>query len=388
MTSRPSQIDPITLGARLKSARETAGLTQNQVADELGVARTTVVAIEKGERRVKPAEIVALGQLYGESVGRLVRPTALVPDMVLQFRRSHARPTSDEESVEATRLLQRLAASYVELEGRLGLLLPTHYPPEYEIRRGRMAEQAEDLAQQIRHLLSVGPRSPLHDLERILESEVGLRIFTRPLSSKIAGAFAFHEALGACVVLNLLHPPTRRIWTLAHEFGHFLTSRHSVDVLRVDEASGEDFADKFAASLLLPAAEMRRQFDHYQRAEGKFSTRHLIYLASAFGVSIEALTRRLETLRLLESGTYEMLRARGLNDTVVAEVTGTRGESRPRSPCRFNLLAAEAYSRGLLSEGQVASMLGIDRVNARELLDEVCQVGLSEELPGLGDDST
>lgn len=387
MTSLPSQVDPVTLGARLKSARETAGLTQNQVADKLGVARTTIVAIEKGERRVKPAELVVLAPLYGESVGRLLRPTALVPDMELQFRLSRARPTSDEKSVEATKLLQRLAASYVELEGRLGLPLPTQYPPEYEVRRGRMAEQADDVAQQIRHLLGVGPRAPLHELEHILETEIGFRIFTRPLSSNIAGAFAFHEALGACVILNLLHPATRRLWTLAHEFGHFLTSRRSVDVLRLDEANAEDFADKFAGALLLPASEMRRQVDHYQRAEGKFSTRHLIYLASSFGVSIEALTRRLEALRLLESGTYEMLRARGLNEAVVAEVTGKPGEPRPRSPSRFGLLAAEAYSRGLLSEGQVASMLGIDRVSTRELLDEVGQVGLGDGLPGLGDDS-
>jgi DNA-binding XRE family transcriptional regulator len=65
MTSLPSQIDPVTLGARLKSARETAGLTQNQVADELSIARTTVVAIEKGERRVKPTELVALASFMG-----------------------------------------------------------------------------------------------------------------------------------------------------------------------------------------------------------------------------------------------------------------------------------------------------------------------------------
>lgn len=100
MTSPSSQVDSVTLGTRLKSARKTAGLTQGQVAEKLGVARTTIVAIEKGERRVKPGELVLLAQLYGESAGRLLRPTALVPDLVLQFRLSRARPTSDEESIE------------------------------------------------------------------------------------------------------------------------------------------------------------------------------------------------------------------------------------------------------------------------------------------------
>ena len=381
MTKSSSQVEALALGARLRSARETAGLTQNRAAKELGVARTTIVAIEKGERRVNPAELVKLGRLYGELVSRLLRPTALIPDLVLQFRRSRARPTSDDDSVETTKLLQRLAASYVELEERLDVPLVAHYPPEYRIRRSRLVEQAEDLAQEIRHVLGVGPRAPVHELERMLESEFGLRIFTRLLPSHIAGAFAFHEALGACVLLNARHPRTRRLWTLAHEFGHFLTNRHSVDVLRLQDDHLEPFADLFAGSLLLPAAEMRRRFAESHRAEGKFSARHLIYLASAFGVSIEAITRRFERLGLLASGTYEMLRERGLSEHVVDEVVGKPQDAHPRSPSRFGLLAGEAYDRAMLTEGQVASMLGLDRVETRELLDLVEQVGLTDELP-------
>ncbi len=36
---------------------------------------------------------------------------------------------------------------------------------------------------------------------------------------------------------------------------------------------------------------------------------------------------------------------------------------------RLQLLVAEAWKRDLLSEGQVASLLKIDRVQARELID-------------------
>jgi DNA-binding XRE family transcriptional regulator len=44
-------IDPQTLGARLQEARKARGLTQDTVAATMEMARTTVVAIEKGERR-------------------------------------------------------------------------------------------------------------------------------------------------------------------------------------------------------------------------------------------------------------------------------------------------------------------------------------------------
>ena len=48
------------LGERLADARKRAKLTQAQLADKLGVARTTLVAIEKGERRPANAELVKL----------------------------------------------------------------------------------------------------------------------------------------------------------------------------------------------------------------------------------------------------------------------------------------------------------------------------------------
>jgi hypothetical protein len=48
-------IDPKILGQRLQNARKARGLTQQDVAKDLGIARTTVTAIEQGERRVRPA---------------------------------------------------------------------------------------------------------------------------------------------------------------------------------------------------------------------------------------------------------------------------------------------------------------------------------------------
>jgi len=47
-----NSLDPRQLGERLKDARKARGLTQDPVASKLGILRTTLVAIEKGERRV------------------------------------------------------------------------------------------------------------------------------------------------------------------------------------------------------------------------------------------------------------------------------------------------------------------------------------------------
>ena len=53
--------DPKLLGQRLQEARRARGLTQQQVADSMSMARTTVTALEKGDRRIRPNELINLG---------------------------------------------------------------------------------------------------------------------------------------------------------------------------------------------------------------------------------------------------------------------------------------------------------------------------------------
>src|SRR5690349_5378293 len=67
-------IDPKELGKRLQQARKGRGLTQEAVAQLVDMARTTLVAIEKGERRVKAGELISLARVYGQQIGDFVRP--------------------------------------------------------------------------------------------------------------------------------------------------------------------------------------------------------------------------------------------------------------------------------------------------------------------------
>ena len=53
-----------TLAARLGEARRHIGLLQDDVARALNLSRSTVSAIERGERRVTPLELRRLARLY------------------------------------------------------------------------------------------------------------------------------------------------------------------------------------------------------------------------------------------------------------------------------------------------------------------------------------
>lgn len=54
--------------AKLKQARLDAGLTQQDVTDKLGKARTFMSKVELGERRIDVVELKTLAKLYGKAL--------------------------------------------------------------------------------------------------------------------------------------------------------------------------------------------------------------------------------------------------------------------------------------------------------------------------------
>ena len=86
MTDASRELGPIELGERLKAARETANVTQDAGAKAANIARTTLVAIEKGQRSARIDELQALSRCYGVSVNSLLRREAVHVDLVPRFR--------------------------------------------------------------------------------------------------------------------------------------------------------------------------------------------------------------------------------------------------------------------------------------------------------------
>jgi Zn-dependent peptidase ImmA (M78 family)/DNA-binding XRE family transcriptional regulator len=366
-----SNLAPSELGERLRGARSGANLTQDAAAAALGMARTTLIAIEKGQRSVRAEELLAFAQLYGVSVGKLTAPDAIHVDLSAKFRRAEGKEAS-KAVTEALSLLNRLTTGAVQLERLLGQELLTDYPPPIRINPQNVNQQAEDAANNLRTRLGVG-LGPIPDLISLLELELGLRIFFRPLPSQIAGLYAYDPVIGACVLINASHHWKRRIQTAIHEAGHFVSDRTHADIFEGEDVSPsieERFAKRFGSAFLMPASGVRARFDQIVGADNRFDVRELILLAHQFGVSTEAMCRRLEELAILPHGTWNSIRDRGfasdLERSVVGEVS--RQPKPPLVPPRLAYLAAIALERELLSEGQLCDLLAVDRLELREAL--------------------
>lgn len=61
----------------LRAAREAAGLTQAEVAEQLGVYASFVSKVESGERRIDVVELSHLCRVYGVELVAFLRSAAL-----------------------------------------------------------------------------------------------------------------------------------------------------------------------------------------------------------------------------------------------------------------------------------------------------------------------
>lgn len=143
-----------------------------------------------------------------------------------------------------------------------------------------------------------------------LAQKLGARVLIEWAPDDVSGALVSKG--GRPVILaNEKHPPVRQRFSIAHELGHLLlhasddTTRNtrSAVVLFRDERSTtgthkqEIEANRFAASLLMPAEEVRRRVAN----RVSFLDEDFIAgLAREFYVSPQAMAYRLENLRLLK----------------------------------------------------------------------------------------
>ena len=370
------------IGRRLRIARENAGIRQDDAAAAIETSRPTLVAIEQGVRRVRMPELQILANHYGVSVNALLRREAIHTDLVPRFRK--LRETEDEHTLEAIRLLNDLAKAETELENILGIKRRGEYPPERSIGAGDVVGQAEKHAQELRDFLGMGS-GPINDIFSLIEFDLGIRLYQRRLSSrsKIAGLFSYDPSIGACILLNANHPIERRTHSAAHELGHFIGTRKIPEVLEMHprtQSREERYANAFARAFLTPAKNFEDSFRQLIAGAERLTRRRIILLAHQYRISREACVRRLEELGLVKKGAWAWFENNGrITNKQAREVLGSaanrvdhaKKDANRSVSHKMSLMAHAAWKRDLMSEGQLAELLKIGRVELRKLVDEI-----------------
>jgi Zn-dependent peptidase ImmA (M78 family)/transcriptional regulator with XRE-family HTH domain len=369
------------VGERIAKAREFLSLTQAAVAQQMGLARTTEVAIEQGRRPVSVAELyryadvlsrpldyfLGVGPWAQADVGAHFRKMAeLLDSRAPRGKRTPGRPKAPLAVSPEKRSLMKFEAlcrNYLELEELNGL--PRAAMPQLPLPRHFSPLEGEQLAATVRAHLDIGPDVPLGDLRVRLEEAFALRVFVQGGPGLLSAAAFQDPSVGGCVLL-VERPILRMRFTLAHALGHLLATRDSplVDVHESNRRTPvEAFATAFAGALLVPARGLRERFGAVHREVGEFNDIAILFLARTFGVSLKALRSRLQATKLVTPAKLKKI------DEAIREANAAKGgpeaslmlPDQPRweaLPERYVFLAMRAHRKGLIDRVRLGAILG------------------------------
>jgi Zn-dependent peptidase ImmA (M78 family)/DNA-binding XRE family transcriptional regulator len=279
------------LGKRLNELRKALDINQKQVASLLSVTQETISKIENEKRSLSSFEVFKLSKALDIPIGYFFGEIELNQLGQIYFRASSSLNDIDKAKIP---ILKRLANNMYDIEEVLKNEVKG-IARNYKVENNRI-EDIRRIAIEERRLLGFDDLEPIKNLERLLTS-YNIKVLTPVLDFAINGLFIALSNDRYLIAINSDNPPSRRNFTLGHEYGHYLMHRSGsfqaicTGLENPDKLSGyEKMANIFSAEFLMPI----KSFNRFTRNEEAFA----LYLHK-YGVSREALVYRLVNLGLI-----------------------------------------------------------------------------------------
>ncbi|HVK55165.1 MAG TPA: ImmA/IrrE family metallo-endopeptidase [Burkholderiales bacterium] len=389
------------LGRRIRSARETCGLTQEQLGDITGLSRMAINQIEAGGRSVTSLELDRIAYAVGRDIKAFFEEAFVEQDALAALFRSDAQLANQAELLRALQDSLALGREVTNLEHLLGIdraqLLAAAYEMPTPRSRWDAIQQGQKVANEERQRLGLGV-SPIGDLAELLESQ-GVRTGLVSLPDNISGLTLSDNKIGMFVVINCDHAVLRRRFSLAHEYAHVLIDRDRFGALSRVENRGdllEVRANAFAAEFLAPTEGIlqfvqaigkggasRSQVALFDEADvvqveqravpgsQDIQLYDVVLLSHHFNVSRVSIIYRLRNLKLIDETELQRLldkertgNGKALADFLSAGEPTEAKEDRDDFRRRFLGLALETYRREEITRSkffELAEMVGIKR---------------------------
>jgi Zn-dependent peptidase ImmA (M78 family)/transcriptional regulator with XRE-family HTH domain len=406
-------IDQGELGRRIRQAREACGMTQEDVAEKLGVSRATVAQIELGNRSVSGLELGQLAYLFARDIREFLAEKFSDDEVIHALFRSQEDAGSDGVK-QALRDCIAMGHELTSLEELLGinraLKMVVSYPFSAPRSKWEAIQTGAQVAQEERRRLGLGS-APLGDLVQLLEGE-GIRTGLVSMPAGVSGLTVSHPRVGIFVVINRDHPAARQRFSWCHEYSHVLLDRQAAGIVSREADRNnliEVRANSFAANFLMPEEGVRQFagglgkgassrvlaeiFDEAgvvpvdtrtEPGSQDLQLYDVVQMAHSFGVSPLSALYRLRNLRLLTEAEFARLKAldEAGNSHRIAQLLGLPAQDSEHHANefarRFLGLALEAYRRDLISRTKLLELA--ERVNiSQEAIDNLIRnAGLAE----------
>ena len=277
-------------GERLRQVRELCGLTQQELAERVGLVQSAIAQIEAGQFEPSATIGQALAMHTGFDLSYLRKPELPVefPEGTLLYR-SKAK-VSPRDKTKARRLAQLLFEMVSALRGKFRPI-PVTLP--------RYGETPIEAAKMARSQLGLSPDTSIKNITSALE-RAGVLILKVPL--EIDGLDGFSAWVGrdrdvptVCLIGSSVGYRGR--YTISEELGHLIL--HTPLRTSVEEAENE--VKEFVGEFVLPEEAMRREMATPVTLGSLAALRH------KWGASIQFLAARSNQLGITSPNQYRYL---------------------------------------------------------------------------------
>lgn len=258
---------PITedkLAERLKVERNRLELTQEEVAERMGMKRPTIAQIEACNRAVSSIELSHFAVIYKRSVESLLSENE--PEEasgVLHLRNSGDLDDTARYNLDKCIEVCKVATQLEKLLERSQKGVRFSYNLERPQTRWEAVEQGMRLAVMERKRLELGTL-PVRNIVEII-AQHGVRVGRYTFTDDISGLFFVGPDTGMAILINAGHSTTRRLFSYAHEYAHLLVDSQQTPggVSRYGNRNDllEVRANAFAAHFLMPNEGVRSFLD-------------------------------------------------------------------------------------------------------------------------------
>lgn len=288
--------------------RESRNMTQGQLAAAMQALDGSDGRVSQGYvSRAEAGRLAVQGErlaLYARAVGY---PAALLclteQEVGAGVGLVHHRKKQATSAGELKRIHALLNLTRIQLRGLLSGVPRAGDQRIPQVAVDELTTPA-DAARQVRTELGA-PSGPLDSVVTVLE-DLGACVTCRRLVAPVpldSGAESVPVDAVSCVppgedplvLLNIGTPAERQRFTLAHELGHMVMHQ-------VPHPKQEEQANRFAAELLMPASQIRKEL-----SSGSLDVPRLLQLKRRWKVSMWALLRRAHTLGVVSDWQYRTL---------------------------------------------------------------------------------
>ncbi len=365
------------IGEKLKNLRESEGLTQQDVAEKVGVSKEFISMVESGKRNPSFEVLSSIAAVFSKEVSHFMETPK--EDFALALRTAEINEKDKEEIIEFKDFCEDYYFLEEATEEILFPLAPIYPDPPSGIINDfeETYRYSERLAMEERRRLSLGDE-PIREIFLLLETQ-GVRVVRMNMEeSSVDGAFIYSRDKGAFMLINSSRTKGRQVFTAAHEYCHYLKDREKgYPVCQIIANGGEEpkkpierTANLFAANFLMPETTVSKLVEIH--AKNRLEAEEVVYLKRYLGVSYQAVLYRLKDL-----GFIRRPKLRELLDidpaTLEEALSGFSEESLKEPehlPERYCKLAVQAYTEKKISFEKLSELLKTNSVELRERLSK------------------